>query len=201
MAEHVADTGEFVVALPKSAQPALEARFEQFVASHRDRAMRLAWRLVGGDADAAEDVVQDALVNAYRGLRGFRSEAKLETWFYRIVVRQAYSHLRWRNVRERFASVDPELTMQPDPEPSTDPALRARIVRALNSLPRNQRDAFVLVHMESFTVREAAEIMHKAPGTVKSHLQRALGKLRTQLGDVAEDPVETNRVEVNRHDP
>lgn len=168
------------------AEPTLEERFEDLVATHRDRALRLAWRLVGGDDAAAEDVTQDALVSAYRGLSRFRGDARLDTWFYRIVVRQAYSHLRWRAVRERFGQVDADEA----PDHSTvegDPMLRARIAEALDGLPRNQRDAFVLVHMEGFTVREAAEIMGKASGTVKSHLHRALGKLRDRLGDLLDD--------------
>lgn len=181
--------GAISLAMP-AAEPSLEARFESLVATHRDRAVRLAWRLVGGDEAAAEDVTQDALVSAYRNLNRFRGDAKLETWFYRIVVRQAYSHLRWRKVRERFGRVDPDDAIDPAPSPQGDVVLRARIARALDDLPRNQRDAFVLVHMEGFTAREAADIMGKAPGTVKSHLHRALEKLRTQLDDVLAPPAE-----------
>ena len=89
------------VALEMSgAEPDLERRFRSLVDSHRDRALRLAWRLVGGDEAAAEDVTQDAFVKAYRGLHRFRGEAALETWFYRILVRQAHSYRRWRAVRE-----------------------------------------------------------------------------------------------------
>ena len=66
----------------------LEQRFHLFVASHRERARRLAWRLVGGDDAAAEDVVQEAFIKAYRALGQFREEASLATWFYRIVVRR-----------------------------------------------------------------------------------------------------------------
>ncbi len=173
-----------------SQEPTLEARFESLVATHRDRAVRLAWRLVGGDEAAAEDVTQDAFVSAYRSLDRFRGDSKLDTWFYRILVRQAYSYLRWRKVRERFVRVDPDDALDPAPRPEGDPVLRARIAGSLDSLPCNQRDAFVLVHMEDFTVREAAEIMGKAPGTVKSHLHRALGKLRVQLEDALETPTE-----------
>ncbi len=175
-----------------AAEPSLETRFEALVANHRDRAVRLAWRLVGGDEAAAEDVAQDALVSAYRGLARFRGDSSLDTWFYRILVRQAYSYLRWRGVRERFGRSDPEETIDPAPRATGDPLLRQRIARALDSLPRNQRDAFVLVHMEDFTVREAAEIMGKAPGTVKSHLHRALGKLRTQLEDALDPSTEAD---------
>jgi len=82
--------------------------FEAFVAAHRDRAVGLAWRLVGGDMAAAEDVAQEAFLRAHRGLDQFREEAKMSTWFYRILVNEAQRHLRWRWVRERVAGEMPD---------------------------------------------------------------------------------------------
>lgn len=166
---------------------ALDERFRAFVVSHRERAVRLAWRLVGGDAAAAEDVAQDAFVRAHQALARFREESSLATWFYRILVRQASSHRRWRAVRERFAGAvesDP-----PDPVTTeADPALRRRIARALDALTRKQREAVVLVHLDGFTVSEAAEILRTPTGTLKSHLHRALVKLREELSDLRPAP-------------
>jgi RNA polymerase sigma-70 factor (ECF subfamily) len=162
--------------------PSRERRFEAFVASHRSRAVRLAWRLVGGDLDAAEDVAQEAFVRAHRGLAGFRGDAELGTWFYRILVRQAAHHRRWRAVRDRFRALEA-------PEPAApawqgDPGLRRRIARALDRLTRAQREALVLVHLEGFSVRESAQLLGKREGTVKSHLHRALRSLRQDLADL-----------------
>src|SRR5262245_21988526 len=94
----------------------LERRFARLVAAHRDRAWRLAWRLLVGDAAAADDVTQDALVRAFRALPGFREESKLETWLYRIVVRQAHSYRRWRALRDFWnaPAADDDV---PDPQP------------------------------------------------------------------------------------
>jgi hypothetical protein len=63
----------------------IERRFDAFVVSHRDRAVRLAWRLVGGDDAAAQDVTQDAFVSAYRSLATFRGDAQLSTSRWRRV--------------------------------------------------------------------------------------------------------------------
>ena len=164
----------------------LEARFEAFVVSHRERARRLAWRLLGGDEAAAEDVVQDACVRAHRALAGFRGEARLETWFYRILVRQAHSHRRWRAVRELWGASSEREPADPQPAPAGDPALRRRIAAALEGLTRAQREAFVLVHLEGFTVRETAALVGRAEGTVKTHLHRALQRLRSELADLDE---------------
>lgn len=158
------------------------ARFRAFVEEHRERSVRLAWRLTGGDRAVAEDVAQDAFVSAFRALPGFRDAARLETWFYRILVRQAHSYLRWRRVREAWRSA---AVAESSPEATTvDPELGHRIAAALTRLPQSQRDCFLLVHGEGFTVREAAAIVGKAEGTVKSHLHRALTALRRDLDDL-----------------
>jgi RNA polymerase sigma-70 factor (ECF subfamily) len=68
-----------------------------------------------------------------------------------------------------------------------DPLLRRRIADALAQLSRSQREAFVLVHLEGFSVHEAAAVIGKPEGTMKSHLHRALQTLRSELADLTED--------------
>jgi RNA polymerase sigma-70 factor (ECF subfamily) len=165
-----------------------ERAFAAFVAAHRDRAVGMAWRLLGGDGAAAEDVAQEAFARAYRALGSFREEAKLSTWFYRILVNEAQRQRRWRWVRERFGGAMPEEAEDPRPAAAGDPVLRGRVARAVASLPRGQREAFVLVHLEGLSLREAAEATGRATGTIKSHLHRALRALREQLADL--DPRE-----------
>ena len=63
-----------------------EARFATFVEAHRERTVGLAWRLLGGDRAAAEDVAQQAFLSAWRALPRFRDEAALSTWLHRIVI-------------------------------------------------------------------------------------------------------------------
>jgi RNA polymerase sigma-70 factor (ECF subfamily) len=163
----------------------VEARaFGAFVEARRERAVRMAFRLLGGDAAAAEDVAQNAFARAYRGLGGFRGEASLDTWFFRILVREVQRHRRWHAVRRLFQG-DPEAAPEPvDPQPAGDPALRRRIAAALERLSAAQREVFVLVHLEGFTLVEAAEVLGKAVGTLKSHLHRALASLRRELSDL-----------------
>jgi RNA polymerase sigma-70 factor (ECF subfamily) len=180
-----------VMAFPETDQ-ALESRFHAFVVSHRERARRLAWRLVGGDDAAAEDVVQDAFVKAYRALDKFREDASLATWFYRIVVRQAHNYCRWRAVRETWHGLWQEEPEAPAPEVTGDPLLRQRIAQALDQLSRSQRDAFVLVHLEGFSVHETAALLGKPEGTVKAHLHRALCALRSDLADLTDTVGGTN---------
>ena len=161
-----------------------EACFSAFVALQRDRARRLAWRLVGGDEAAAEDVTQEAFIRAYQALDRFRGEASLETWFYRILVRQAHNYRRWRAVRALWHSESAAEPADPTSAVQGDPGLRRRIAQALDQLSRRQREAFVLVHLEGFTVQECADFLGKPSGTVKSHLHRALVRLRAELADL-----------------
>lgn len=185
---HEADPKPMTIAIPTTGVRAATAEgdFTQFVERRRERAIRVAYRLLGGDEAAAEDVAQNAFVRAHRALGGFRGDSSLDTWFYRILVREAERHRRWRNVR-RLWSGDAEEAPEPrDERPVGDPALRRRIAAALGRCSALQRRAFVLVHLEGFTVVETAEILGRAVGTVKSHLHRALETLRRELGDLVE---------------
>lgn len=181
-----------VVAGPDALRKDLESRFIRFVAERRERARRLAWRLVGGHDAAADDIVQEAFLRAYKGLSTFREDASLDTWFYRIVVRQALRYRRWRAVRDLWVRSTDTLDSASlvsgvaCTEPLRDPGLQRRIAAALESLSSSQRQAFVLVYLEGFTAVEASKILGKAVGTVKSHLHRALGRLRLELADLAD---------------
>lgn len=158
--------------------------FEAFVESHRDRAVRLAFRLVRGDEAAAEDVAQNAFLRAYRSLADFRGDARLDTWFYRILVREAHRHRRWQTVRRLWTVAADDAPEPVDERPEPDVWLRKRIAAALERLTATQRETFVLVHLEGFSVSETAAIVGKASGTVKSHLHRALARLREDLADL-----------------
>ena len=91
-------------------------------------------------------------------------------------------------------TVSPGGDAGPPANPKTKPARRpspaippcdGRCGAALADLPLGQREAFVLVHLEGFSVAEAGELTGRAPGTIKSHLHRASRKLRTALAHLA----------------
>jgi len=168
----------------------LQARFAAFVESRFERARRTAWRMIGGDGAAAEDVAQDAFVKAYRGLHRFRSDSTLETWFFRILIREAQNHRRWRAVRTLWTPPAHDGVIEAAPDLANaapgDPILRRRIAAAIDALSPMQRDVFVLVVEEGFTHREAAGMLGRSEGTIKTHARRAGEALRHALRDVAE---------------
>lgn len=161
--------------------------FAAFVDARRDGAFRLAFRLLGGDRAAAEDVAQNAFLRAHRALARFRGESAIDTWFYRIVVREVQRHRRWRAVRRLWSAPVDDVREPADESPPGDAWLRRRIAAALERLSRTQREVFVLVHVEGHSVTDVAAILGKAVGTVKSHLHRALSSLRDDLRDVVTD--------------
>ncbi|MFT6399124.1 MAG: RNA polymerase sigma-70 factor (ECF subfamily) [Bradymonadia bacterium] len=160
-------------------------RFERFVLQHHPQALRMAFRLVGSDQAAAEDVTQETFLKAHRALGTFREDAELSTWFYRILVRQASNYRRKMGTRRRiqsFLGFDDRVEAK-----RTDPLLRDAIAGALEHLTGPQRTVFVLVHLEQFTVADAAASMGCAVGTAKSHLHRALKSLRITLSEHRDD--------------
>ena len=164
----------------------LDLRFRALVDEQQDAAIRTARRLLGGDS-AAEDVTQEAFLRAYKGLPRFRGDASLRTWFFRILIREVQRHKRWQVLR-RIWSTDStsEMDLPAAHRPSGDSALRRRIETAVDELPQRQREAFVLVHLEQFTVKEAAEMLGVTLGTAKVHIHRATKALRQSLGDLQE---------------
>lgn len=148
--------------------------FGDIMRRHQDRLWSVAMHLLR-DAQAAEDVVQDAMLRALRAAPQFRGEAAVGTWLTRITVNLCLDELR-RQSTHRVQPWDPDVlaqreTGQEDPRLA---ALEARaVVRdALTLLPTDQRVAIVLVDIEGRSIHEAAVLLGCADGTVKSRCSR-----------------------------
>ncbi len=139
-------------------------------------AHRVAYRLLG-DREAAQDVAQEALTRAF--VRWRRIEGYAEPWVARVAANLALGLLR------RKAPAAPAIDADEwRSDRATDGVLqRSVLVDALARLPRRQRDVVVLRYLADLPEAEVAALLGCAPGTVKSHAHRALGSLRTQLGD------------------
>lgn len=136
-----------------------------------------------GDRASAEDALQDAYLQAYRGLLGFRGEASQRTWFLKILINSCRRHRRiWR----RWTATQEQVSREPSDTnrgACPDPALRERISAAVTGLPHRQRTAFVLRYLQDLGIDEIAEVMGCATGTVKATIHKAVIKLRRELGD------------------
>jgi RNA polymerase sigma-70 factor (ECF subfamily) len=148
---------------------------------YKRRVFALAVRIVG--AGDAEEVSQEAFIRIFRGLPKFRGDSALGTWIYRLSVNAALSHRSRRGAIPATAN-DPEIPLTAaliEPPPTGDAVLRARLERALWSLPVGYRTVIVLHDVEGLEHEEVASILGCHVGTSKSQLHKARGKLREIL--------------------
>ena len=164
----------------------INEEFRVLVRDYRGKALALAYRYVN-DKSAASDVAQEAFLKAHRALPKFRGESKISTWFYTILVREAKRYNQRQKRKEQIlnlfalrSKVEPCSTAQQF-EKVARHNLQQEILKALGKLSTNQRDVIILIYMQGMSVDETAKILGKANGTIKSHLNRALQKLREEL--------------------
>lgn len=141
--------------------------------------------------DRADDAVQDALVEAWRDIRGLRDPEKLDAWLHRLLVRSCHRHAR----RDRRRSVV-EIELGPTHDPFVADGTRAiadrdEIGRAFRRLDEGQRVVLALVYYADLSQAEAALAMGVPVGTVKSRLNRAMHGLRAALAAEARPPALT----------
>jgi RNA polymerase sigma-70 factor (ECF subfamily) len=165
--------------------------FERFLATEADSVLRLARRLLG-DEEAARDLAQDALLRAHRALAGFRGQSSLKTWVLRITVNEGLKRIRRRKLKDlvtgwfgagagQQAPPGYGLTRADNPERLAGLHQQAQaLAAALDSLPARQRAVLVLRYLEGMGLDEIAATMGIGPGTVKTHLVRAVRRVRAQ---------------------
>jgi RNA polymerase sigma-70 factor (ECF subfamily) len=174
-----------VVELVLSGQTAL---FEILMRRHNQRLYRAA-RAIVLDEREAEDVVQQAWVNAYAHLRQFDGRAELSTWLTRIAVNEAIARAR-RQGRYRSLDADgsDELTAvasrptPPDPERQAfSRELAGLLESAVDALPDGCREVFVLRQVQGLSTSETAQTLGVSDDVVKTRLSRARAALRDDL--------------------
>jgi RNA polymerase sigma-70 factor, ECF subfamily len=161
--------------------------FDALVRRHLEPAVRLATRLLGGDEDAAEDVVQESFLAVLEAVDTFDPERPFAPWFYRIVANRC-SNARRTQSRRGTEALSPTLESErPGPDREADrSALRSRLRAGLERLPERQREVLVLYDVEGFAGPEIAELLEISPGTVRWHLHQARAAMRAILDGEAE---------------
>jgi len=148
-----------------------------------------------GNATDAEDVTQEAFLKAFRALQGFKGEASVATWLYRIAMNAANDHLRknkrYARMREPLEGVELKLADQSDgpfenPESAFFKKERTETIKkALAKLPAKFRPVIVLKDIEGLSYKEIGSILGISIGTVESRLFRAREMLRKELTRVS----------------
>ncbi len=169
--------------------------FGELVCRYQDRLYSAVVHIVRCRAEA-EDVVQEAFVQAYVKLRTFKHNSRFYTWLYRIAVNVSISHRRRKRVelsveQGREATGDEPLDTSPSPsEPLEQAERKEKLERAMGLLTEEHRAIIVLRHMDEFSYEEIADILEISVGTVRSRLHRARAQLLEHLRAEMPDEVE-----------
>lgn len=174
--------------LIEAAQQGSVKAFEQLISQLQGNMLSVAAGL-SQFADDAEDIFQEAIINAYAALPRFRAESQFSTWLYRITVNTALAYKRnTSNSLSRFS--EPEQGASESQHVAPGPLhyvenerLNAAISKAIDTLSEQERVAFVLCHQQELSIAHAAEIMDCSKGAIKSYMFRSRNKLRKQLQD------------------
>jgi len=165
--------------------------FNRLLQQETQHLLRLARRLLY-DPEEARDLVQDTLLRAYLSLDSFRWECSLKTWVTRILINQGLKKLRRRKLSAKVASwfkpggPNQEVLGSWGPRPAATPEQEASLKeqagflqQALEKLSPKQRAVLLLRYMEGMSVQEIADTLQIGPGTVKTHLVRAVRQVRS----------------------
>lgn len=183
--------------LIREAQANDHSAFETLVRRYAERAFRAAYRVVR-DQQAAEEVLQEALIKAYRALPRFEARSSFYTWLYRITVNLALDRRR-RAKREPTLEWDDAIAHQVDPRAQVavahDPEIdlrrqevRALVAEGIQTLPDAQREVLLLREVDGLSYEEIAESMGISKGTVMSRLHYARKKMIVFLAQRGVDP-------------
>jgi len=175
-------------------QAAMEESFDALVEQYSAKAYNIALRMLRNPPDA-EDAVQEAFLSAYRALPNFKSQSKLSTWFYRIVVNASLLKIRKDKTRSKYLSntgyedlVVPDWDYNPE-KAAINGELHDFIETGLGQLPPTLRAAVVLRTVQGFSNAEAAEILGIGISAFKARLHRGHVLMRRYLADRLATPV------------
>lgn len=161
--------------------------FAQLVRRYRDRHARFAARMLG-DPDDADDVLQSVFLRAFRHIDRCEDPDRFGAWLHRIVINECRTFASRRGQREARLARDPLVLDGLEAGGATsDPGLRQRIERALETLPVDMREAFLLKHVAELEYDEMAEVTGAGVSALKMRVKRAIERLREQLEGVASD--------------
>lgn len=162
-----------------------EDAFRTLYRLHTPRLYLLARRMLGRRHSEAEDVVQETWIRAAERLQDFEWRSSLSTWLGGIAINCSRETLRRLARRNESAPGNVEEGKPAGKVPSPGAALD--LENAIARLPDGFREVLVLHDVEGFTHKEIARLLNIEPGTSKSQLSRARGKLRSLLSGKQEE--------------
>jgi RNA polymerase sigma-70 factor (ECF subfamily) len=156
--------------------------FRQLVLEHSHAMFRLAWRLCG-DKSAADDIVQEAFIKAWRKIGDFRMQSSFRSWLHRITVNTAMDYLRKQSRVTQHETTAPEFLAEGSSQPKQDLQIdvREQTRAAMKHLSDTERAALMLRHFEGHSIKEIAQILDLSTSACKQAVFRAVKKMRVEL--------------------
>lgn len=157
--------------------------FREIVDEYQAFAYAASYRFLG-NAEDAEDIVQEAFIRLWKNLHKYNPEVKLSTWLYRIIVNLCLDFLKSVYGRQRKNKVDVELVLQcsaGSDEPMQTNELNELIQEAAAVLTPKQKAVFILRDLEDLSVEEVCGILSMSAGNVKSNLYHARQRMSEKL--------------------
>jgi RNA polymerase sigma-70 factor (ECF subfamily) len=175
--------------LVEACQAGESSAFDLLVTRWEDKIRGASYRLLGSEEEA-RDAAQEAFLRAYRGLPGFKREARFSSWLYQIAVNLCRDRLRRRKGKALVSLEALEdggsviATREPGAQDLVQQLdLRRAVRRAIAALPEEQREVVILKEYQGLTFLEIAQALDLPLSTVKTRLYRGLGQLRLRLED------------------
>jgi RNA polymerase sigma-70 factor (ECF subfamily) len=168
------------------------ADFEQIVRRYQRKVYRVLLLMLKNHEDA-DNLTQECFIRAYTSMASFRGECSVQTWLMRIAVNLVRDHARNRRVGfwNRLLRLDDDSSVTAEQEPvsikaSPERGMVAReeldaVWQAVERLSARQKEIFVLRFAEEMELKEIAEVLNLATGTVKTQLFRAVSSVREQV--------------------
>lgn len=171
------------MAVEWSNEPQAPSDFAALYEEHYPRLYRTV-RAIVLDPRLAEDLTQDAFVQAYVKWDTYQGSGPVAAWLYRIAVNHALSYLRRPRLSALVARIGQSLLNGGhEPDPQTMVTDRMDVTEALALLAPQQRAALVLYYYQGYSYREIAQVLGVAEGTVGASLNAARKRLRDRLKD------------------
>ena len=163
------------------------AAFNQLLGMHEKRMYAVALRMCG-NADDAQDCLQEAMLRIFRAISGFKAQSSFSTWVYRITMNTCLDELRRRKSRPNtsldglldtgWSPVDGQETPE---QHAVRREMRGGILKAIRELPEDMRSAVLLRDVEGYSYEEIAGILDANVGTIKSRISRGRERLREKI--------------------
>jgi RNA polymerase sigma-70 factor (ECF subfamily) len=178
-------------ALIKALQDKDQAAFKELVESYQQMVFNTVLSIVQHEQEA-EDISQEVFIQVYISIDGFRQDAKLSTWIYRIATTKALDWERKKRTKKRFGKIlnifGGDNSPVDDLADFNHPGVQmenkehaAQLFKSLQALPENQKVAFVLIKIEGLNYQQTSEVMNTTVKAVEAYMHRAKINLQKNI--------------------